>query len=593
MKSILRTIWSFILPFIIAAIIFCLLIIFVWKWKSKSNDQINTYTVHTWTIEDTIQVYGNAELKNEDTLWFSLQWDVAWIYIKQWDYVSKWQVLATLDTENLDNEIKQAEINLENAKINYQDLEKWGTESQILQAENNLAQSRLALELAQDQYDELVKSSKIDTVSNSNESTLKSATINIKDFITQWEKAIIAIDKIFGVSSKYENENSQYQPYLSKKNTSYKKQTQRLISQCYNLLDELKDEYENIDNSPTIDDKNDIIDTLESAEEFYEKLYDTTEKGQKALENSETNDILTASILWNFENTVTNYNTLAKTTLSNIVNLTNWIKNLSKSNNNDLSIQAKKNEIENLENTIRLQEQSLQDIKKWWTDSQKEIAANNIKQSELTVDKAKKSIENYQIIAPFDWIIRKIDFEIWDKITSTNPKYIYIENPDLIEITLLLDQIDIVQVSKWMPAEIEFDAYPEIIFTWIIDDIDTKANISAWVVQYTVKININKWDYKIFGGMTANVKIIINRQENTIQIPTTYIQNIEWKDYVQNNSWDLIEIVKWISDNNMTQILSWLKVWDQIIKKVSNISKWTLLNDMNEIGNDRMDFDRR
>ncbi|MBQ2599844.1 hypothetical protein II582_00235 [bacterium] len=50
--------------------------------------------------------------------------------------------------------------------------------------------------------------------------------------------------------------------------------------------------------------------------------------------------------------------------MANILNQNNTLNNLSNSNSSDLAIQAKKNEIANLESTIRLQEKSLQDIRK-------------------------------------------------------------------------------------------------------------------------------------------------------------------------------------------------------------------------------------
>lgn len=195
-------------------------------------------------------------------------------------------------------------------------------------------------------------------------------------------------------------------------------------------------------------------------------------------------------------------------------------------------------------------------------------------------------MESYQITAPFDWVVRKIDFEIWDKLYASNSKFIYIENPDLIEISVQLDQIDIVKVSEWMPAEIEFDAYPEEIFYGTISDIDTKANITAWVVSYTVKIHIEKWDYMILWWMTANVKIIIDRQENAIQVPTTYIQNIWEKNYVKNSSGDLVEVKLWISNDSMVEIVSGLNNWDQIIKEVSKTSTNGLGEDLMNMSNE-------
>ena len=585
MKKILKIILWFIFTLLIAAILFCLLIFLFTRNKNKSDTQINTYNVTRWDIEKTVEVYGNAELKKEEMLWFSMQWDVADIYVNEWDFVTKWQILASLDTENIENDIRQAELSLENAKISYQDLKNWGTDTQILQAENALEQSRAALKLAKQQLDELEDNSDIDAVGNNNDTVLKSTTLSIKDYIAQWEKAIISLDKIFGVSNKYESENDAFEEFLSKKNTSYKRQTNSLISRSYSLLDDLKDDYDDLWNV-SLNNKYRLSNALKTAESMYQAIYDASESAYNALENSETNETFTPTMIWNFESIVWNCSTLAKTTLANILNQNNTLNNLSNSNSSDLAIQAKKNEIASLENTIRLQEKSLQDIRKWGTDSQKSIAANGVEQWEITVNKAKKWLEMYQITAPFDWKIRKIDFEEWDKISATNPKFIYIENPDLIDISLSLDQIDVVQVEVWMPAEVEFDAYPWEIFYGEISDIDTKANISAWVVSYTVKVHIDKWEYTIYGWMTANVKIILDRQTNVIQIPTTYIQEIWERNYVLNWSWDLVEVQVWVANDNMIEIISGLEIGDEIVKEVSKTSTNGLGEDLMNMSNE-------
>ncbi|MBQ2599842.1 hypothetical protein II582_00225 [bacterium] len=54
------------------------------------------------------------------------------------------------------------------------------------------------------------------------------------------------MDKIFGVSNKYESENDAFEEFLSKKNTSYKRQVNSLISRSYSLLDDLKDDYDDL-----------------------------------------------------------------------------------------------------------------------------------------------------------------------------------------------------------------------------------------------------------------------------------------------------------------------------------------------------------
>jgi len=70
-----------------------------------------------------------------------------------------------------------------------------------------------------------------------------------------------------------------------------------MILQSYHLLDTLQNDYNHLDNSLDLNDKNRITNTLKSAEDFFEQLYDTCETAYQALENSETNEILTPAMI--------------------------------------------------------------------------------------------------------------------------------------------------------------------------------------------------------------------------------------------------------------------------------------------------------
>ncbi|MEI7920114.1 MAG: hypothetical protein WCH65_08450 [bacterium] len=123
-------------------------------------------------------------------------------------------------------------------------------------------------------------------------------------------------------------------------------------------------------------------------------------------------------------------------------------------------MESKANEITNLKNTITIQEKTLETTKNGTTDQQLKIAQNGIRQKELSLEQAKKDLENLQIIAPFDGTLRKIDFKVGDKVTSSDEKYVYLENPNLVEVSILLDQIDVVNVQPGMNVEVELDSYP-------------------------------------------------------------------------------------------------------------------------------------
>ena len=78
--------------------------------------------------------------------------------------------------------------------------------------------------------------------------------------------------------------------------------------------------------------------------------------------------------------------------------------------------------------------------------------------------------------------------------------------------------------------------------------------------------------------MTANVKIIVDKKENIIQIPTTYVQHIWEKNYVMTSNGNLVEVELWIANDNMTEIVCWLKNWDKIIKEISNKAQNSFIN---------------
>lgn len=190
-----------------------------------------------------------------------------------------------------------------------------------------------------------------------------------------------------------------------------------------------------------------------------------------------------------------------------------------------ITLETKANEIANLKNTIIIQEKTLETTTNGTTEQQLQIARNNIRQKELALEQTKKDLENLQIVAPFDGTLRKIDFKVGDKVISNDEKYVYLENPNLVEVSISLDQIDVVKVKPGMSVEVELDAYPDETFEGVLGEVDSTPTTANGVVSYTVKVAIDKGEKIMYSGMTASVKIIIENKENVIIVPTTYIQS--------------------------------------------------------------------
>ena len=81
---------------------------------------------------------------------------------------------------------------------------------------------------------------------------------------------------------------------------------------------------------------------------------------------------------------------------------------------------------------------------------------------QISISELSDQGENYEIRAPFDGNVDIVDVQVGDNIASDNisEKTITISNPDIYEINMLIDQVDIVKINKGQPVEIAFDAYP-------------------------------------------------------------------------------------------------------------------------------------
>lgn len=77
---------------------------------------------------------------------------------------------------------------------------------------------------------------------------------------------------------------------------------------------------------------------------------------------------------------------------------------------------------------------------------------NEINTAQFDLTTLMKQYDEYKIIANFDGIVTKLDMQVGDSIetnasSSQEQKYIYVETPDLLEVELDVDQVDIVKIK--------------------------------------------------------------------------------------------------------------------------------------------------
>ena len=159
--------------------------------------------------------------------------------------------------------------------------------------------------------------------------------------------------------------------------------------------------------------------------------------------------------------------------------------------------------------------------------SQKVSAEAQVKQAEAAVQTAQLNLEYTRILAPVDGIVIERKISAGDTVQSsmTTPQFFVIaQDLTSMHLDVNIDESDIARLKDDMEATFTVDAYPGQPFRGNIIQIRRAAVKESGVVTYTVVIDIANPDLRLFPGMTAQTRIVTDRSENALRIPSAALR---------------------------------------------------------------------
>ena len=626
----------------VVAIIFIYILFKRQPWVDKSPKTKIFYdmesTVQTWTLETVLTLQWSTQFADSQKLTFMTQWKVTAVYVKVWDKVKKDQVLAKISTDDLDNNVAQAQRDIDTQKASLQDLldaknldleyiqQKANYDALVLQQETIDQDQELAMQSLQQQirdaeklyndtladYQELLSwsdSANADlalssTIRRRNQ-TLETAVLELKTIINDVNSIIDSYDKKLLITDKYKHEVARNN-YIWADDISLKVESESLFYQISDDLDTLREKYTAL-NEKSVSDltTEEVLDAYATVKTLWNELVDWWEVNY---------DMFKASITSN-SYTLTNIESDAKTFGTDLQSM--WVKYVqlytqkvstladldddtsledtklkldkAKTSLDKLNLQVdvlkaqQEQERATLQDNIDVALRNLNKIAGWESLKETQIkqARNRLNQLQRNLRNIKDKYDDYQLTANFDWVITEMDIQVWDSINSSSnssPKYIYVESNDILEMTFDVEQIDIIQLKVWMPAEVYLDAYPNEIYYWKITEINTIPNTNSMTTTYpmTVTFQKNNSDQTILAWMWWSAKIILSKTENVLIVPSQAITTISGQNMVMLKQWENwieapVEI--WESDESNTEIISWLKAWDTV-KSMFYSNEW-------------------
>jgi HlyD family secretion protein len=154
-------------------------------------------------------------------------------------------------------------------------------------------------------------------------------------------------------------------------------------------------------------------------------------------------------------------------------------------------------------------------------------AQTQVKQNEAALRQAAIDLEHTRIVAPVDGTVVARHMDVGQTVAAT------LQAPTIFEIAQDLtkmqvdtnvDEADIGRVQVGQDAAFTVDAYPGVTFHGKVNQI-RKAPINVQnVITYDAVIAAPNPDLKLFPGMTANVKVMVDHRANVVKIPTSALR---------------------------------------------------------------------
>jgi HlyD family secretion protein len=154
--------------------------------------------------------------------------------------------------------------------------------------------------------------------------------------------------------------------------------------------------------------------------------------------------------------------------------------------------------------------------------AQIESARANVAQRQAALDERQIDLERTEIRSPIDGIVisRSVDPGQTVAASLQAPELFKIaQDLSLIRIEASVNEADVGAIAEGNPATFNVDAYPDRQFEGRVTQVRMAATEVNNVVTYTVIIEAQNGDRKLFPGMTANVLIETAKRDGVLRIP--------------------------------------------------------------------------
>lgn len=456
----------------------------------------DTIKIQEKTIENKISVSGTIESAEVKKVYSKLNYAVEKVNVSVGDAVKKGDVLCTISTEDLQQQILQQqttvdnsgvseEYNLSTAEEKYNDaLEAYnnGENASVMSAQKAVENAEKALENAK-RDEKLGLETSLPNAMENAEIQLENAELEYKKSKEAYEKAVNEL--------KPENHPALIKPMYEEYTDLEELNDLIKSSRFMNLTDKQQKLFEKY-GTENIEDKlenaktqyDNAIEGLEASRDAAETAMNAAEKAYnnalKALENAKQSN----------ETSEENYS----------IAVNDAEKALD---------EAKKN----YELAVKQAESELASLKKA-AEQQRTISGLNDPQV-IILENLKKDLEYAVVTAPCDGIVTAVNAE--EGLVANGVMFI-VEDLSSLKVSASVGEYDIPYIAEGMQASVKCDAVAGVEYEGKVSSVAPTGIPGSSGTTYAIEADIDGEDGKILVGMSAKLAIISDKRENALTV---------------------------------------------------------------------------
>ncbi|MFA5432990.1 MAG: efflux RND transporter periplasmic adaptor subunit [Candidatus Paceibacterota bacterium] len=550
-KNILSKIKSLALSHKIVSVLILIVLIatpFIVNYflSQKTTISYVTQAVKKGNISVAISGTGQVSSLKSVDLSAEVAGSITGVYVEEGEKVKRGDLLFRINSTEGRQSVKSAEIVLENAELNLEEMLEPVDELTLVQAENALIDAQESKVKAEEDLEKSYSDGFID-VSN--------AFLELPSVVTGMNNILFAenlslngsqqnIDFYASIVSHYDSKAIQYRNDAYTKYVAAKAQYEIAIAK-YKAANRFSDEA-----------------TIES---LILETYETTKSISEAIKSASDLIELYKYILVEKQQT---YNTTADTHLSSLSSYTSKANNhLASLLSADNTIEDSKDNIVSAERSIRVKELSLADVKEGATDLEIRTQKLTIEEKEQALVTAQETLAKYSITAPFSGVVSSVNIDSDDTVKSGTVMGSIITN-DMIA-TVTLNEVDIAKVKVGQKVDLTFDALDDVVIKGEVATVDATGTVSQGVVSYDVDISFDTNNESVKPGMSISANIIIDSVSDVLITASSAVKTKGGKSFVEvMNNGGKIErksVETGLTDDASIEIKSGLLEGDKVV----------------------------